>query len=90
MKLVATAVEAVSAGGFVPMAVEAIGKRLVLPSTPETAITPRFGSKSTLEPSVLDTHRRRHATEHLETTIIKAGGQSPYLQFLGELSKAPA
>jgi hypothetical protein len=40
--------------------------------------------------SVLDTHRRRHATEHLETTIIKSGGRSPYLQFLGELSKAPA
>jgi len=38
MKLVARAVEAASQWArYVPMAVEAIGKRLVLPSTPENS-----------------------------------------------------
>jgi hypothetical protein len=32
--------------------VRAVGKRRMLPAPPKTAITPRLGSKSTLEPAV--------------------------------------
>jgi hypothetical protein len=51
--------------------------------------------KSTLKAAVraadlvLDTPGRWHANERLGTTIIKSVANQPYLQILGELSKAP-
>jgi hypothetical protein len=61
------------------MAVGPAGKRLVLPKhSQKTAITPRLGSKSTLEPAVhaadlgVGYVPRRHVTKHFQTTVIKS------------------
>ena len=63
----------------------------------KTAITPRPGSKSTLEPAVHTAEPRcwtrtggRHATEHLETTIIKSVANYLICKCWGELPEAPA
>src|SRR5919198_6116818 len=90
MKLVATAVETVSAGGAVrPNAVGPAGKWVVSPRTPQTAITPWLGSKSTLEPPVHAADLgaghvpRAASTGRLETTVIKSVANRLICKFFG-------